>query len=109
MRKFAYLAAIALLTTGMAVAQSTSTTDQNSNSSTTTQQPATNPDSNAATQSNTGATDQTGAAANTGTQTKAHHGKKLPQTASPLPLLIVLGAGMLGLGGVEKLRRYQRT
>jgi LPXTG-motif cell wall-anchored protein len=109
MRKLAYFAAVALLCTGIAVAQST-TTDQSSSSSTTAQQPSsTNPGSSAATTpsstDNAATTDQTGqtGAANTGTKKS---GKKLPQTASPLPLLLLLGMGMIGAGGVSRVRNF---
>jgi hypothetical protein len=99
MKKIAYLAGVALLSTGMALGQSTAASGQNGNGS-----------NGTAAQSNTGsaATDQNANAGATGAQTHARHGKKLPQTASPLPLFFLLGAGMLGLGGVEKLRSYRR-
>ncbi len=109
MRKLAYFAAVALLCTGIAVAQSTAGSDQNPSSSQSAQQPSsTNPsatDQNQASPS-TGApatsdqNAQTGAAADqTG---KAKSGKKLPQTASPLPLLSLLGMGMMGAGSLRR-------
>lgn len=112
MRKLAYFAAVALLCTGIAVAQSTTSPDQSSQSSTTAQQPSsTNPSSNAATTpsstDNNAATtsDQTGqtGAANTGTKKS---GKKLPQTASPLPLIMLLGMGLIGAGGVSRMKNF---
>ncbi len=116
MRKLAYFAAVALLCTGIAVAQSTSSPDQSQSSSPSAQQPS-SADQNQATPSSsdqnqaspsTGAAStsdqnaQTGAAANDQTG-NAKAGKKLPQTASPLPFLSLLGMGMMGAGG---LRRY---
>jgi len=115
MRKLAYFAAVALLCTGIAVAQDQS--QQNPSSSPSTQQPSSNPSGNAADQNQAnpspdqnqanpsgqegqaGQAGQTGAASGQAAQT----GKKLPQTASPLPFLSLLGMGMMGAGS---LRRY---
>ncbi len=111
MRKLAYFAAVALLCTGIAVAQDQ--TQQNPSSSPSAQQPSnSNPSGNAADQNQAtpSSTDQnqatpaqssdqnaqTGAAA--GHTGNAHAGKKLPQTASPLPLLSLLGMGLIGAG-----------
>ncbi len=114
MRKLAYLAAVALLCTGIVAAQSTSTSDQNTNSSTSAQQsttdqnqaaPATTPSTNTSDQSST-----SNSAAASGTQTgqNATRSKKLPQTASPLPFLSLLGMGMLGAGGLGRVRNFFR-
>jgi hypothetical protein len=120
MRKLAYFAAVALLCTGIAVAQDQS---QNPSSSPSAQQPSSSDQNQQASPSSTdqnqaspsgqagqagqaGAAEQgqAGQASATSDQTgSAHAGKKLPQTASPLPFLSLLGMGMMGVGG---LRRY---
>lgn len=117
MRKLAYFAAIALLCTGIAVAQSTAGSDQNPSSSPSAQQPSSsNPSSNATDQNqaspssndNAAQGDQnahTGAAAADQTG-NAKVGKKLPQTASPLPFLSLLGMGMMGAGGLSRVRNF---
>ena len=108
MRKLAYFAAVALLCTGIAVAQSTSSPDQNSQSSPTAQQPSsTTPSGSAADQNQ--ATPATGAATDQNAQTgaaadqtgNAQSGKKLPQTASALPFLSLLGMGLIGAGSLK--------
>ena len=119
MRRLSYLLAVLLLTCGWVLAQAGST-DQNS--STTSTQTTTQTDQNtntanppASTDQNTQATpstsDQTNA--NTGAtsdQTNADtgatkSGKKLPQTASPLPLLGLLGLGSLASGFAMRKRK----
>lgn len=75
----------------------TQSSSQNSNSSATTpstSDQATTPSTSD--QTGTAATDQNNAATTNQTGRKA--GKKLPQTASPLPLLGLLGLGSLGTG-----------
>jgi hypothetical protein len=109
MRKLAYFAAVALLCTGIAVAQSTAGSDQNPSSSTSAQQPSSTAPSGSATDQNQ-ATPSTGAASDQTGQTgaatdqagaNAKSGKKLPQTASPLPLLSLLGMGLIGAGSLK--------
>ncbi len=110
MRKLAYFASVALLCSGLAVAQSTTPSDQNAGSSAS-QPSATSPqsstsstpaDQNQATTPST-SSDQ-GQAATTPDQNgaKAKTGKKLPQTASPLPLYGIAGLGLLGAGLIAR-------
>jgi LPXTG-motif cell wall-anchored protein len=120
MRRLSYLLAVLLLTCGWVLAQAGSTTDQNSSTSNTQSTQQTDQNTNtanppASTDQNTQATpstsDQTNAntgnasdqtnAANTG----ATSGKKLPQTASPLPLLGLLGLGSLASGFAFRKRK----
>jgi hypothetical protein len=113
MRKLLYLVAVTLITVGMAVAQN----DAGSSASTPTNNSATSADQNAgttgaATQDQTGAanpsaTDQS-APATPGTTGKhrreaaAANGGNLPQSASPLPLLGLLGFGSLAAGAIVR-------
>jgi LPXTG-motif cell wall-anchored protein len=108
MKKLLFLLAVMLIAVGISVAQ----TDQNNpnsnpaNSPTATQASpsaqgsATTPDQGTASQS---ATDQT-----TTTTTRHHRGAKsgnLPQTASPLPLLGLLGMGSLAAGVATRKKK----
>ena len=107
MKKLLFLLAVMLIAVGISVAQ----TDQNNsgntaNSPTATQSTtgaqgsATTPDQGTATQSST---DQT-----TTTTTHKHkgaNGGNLPQTASPLPLLGLLGMGSLAAGVVTRKKK----
>ncbi len=128
MRRMSYLLAVLLLTCGWVLAQAGST-DQNSsttNSQTTTQTDQNSNTANppASTDQNTQATpstsDQTNANPSTSDQTNANSantsdqntdtgaaksGKKLPQTASPLPLLGLLGLGSLASGFAMRKRK----
>jgi LPXTG-motif cell wall-anchored protein len=45
-----------------------------------------------------------GAAANSDQSQSARHGKKLPQTASPLPLFALFGIGLIGAGVLARRR-----
>jgi LPXTG-motif cell wall-anchored protein len=109
MKKLLFLLAVMLIAVGISVAQ----TDQNNpnsnpaNSPTATQSSpsaqgsATTPDQGTATQS---ATDQS----TTTTTTRHHRGAKsgnLPQTASPLPLLGLLGMGSLAAGVATRKKK----
>ena len=109
MKKLIFLLAVMLIAVGISVAQ----TDQNNpnsnpaNSPTATQSSpsaqgsATTPDQGTA---NQGATDQS----NT-TTTTHHRGAKsgnLPQTASPLPLLGLLGMGSLAAGVATRKKKH---
>jgi LPXTG-motif cell wall-anchored protein len=109
MKKLLFLLAVMLIAVGISVAQ----TDQNNpnansaNSPTATQTSpsaqgnATMPDQGTATQ---GTTDQT----TTTTTTRHHKGAKsgnLPQTASPLPLLGLLGMGSLAAGVATRKKK----
>ncbi|HKW26809.1 MAG TPA: LPXTG cell wall anchor domain-containing protein [Terriglobales bacterium] len=109
MKKLLFLLAVMLIAVGISVAQ----TDQNNpnsnpaNSPTATQTSpsaqgsATTPDQGTANQS---ATDQT----TTTTTTRHHKGAKsgnLPQTASPLPLLGLLGMGSLAAGVATRKKK----
>lgn len=106
MRKVLLLLVVVIFAVGMAIAQS------NAGS----QSPATNPDQNQASQtttsnqtSTTTTSDQNanqGAAANQSDQTaNQRKGGRLPQTASPLPLLGLLGLGSLGVGVITRKRK----
>jgi LPXTG-motif cell wall-anchored protein len=109
MKKLLFLLAVMLIAVGISVAQ----TDQNNpnsnpaNSPTATQSSpsaqgsATTPDQGTANQS---ATDQS----TTTTTTRHHRGAKsgnLPQTASPLPLLGLLGMGSLAAGVATRKKK----
>lgn len=109
MKKLLFLLAAMLIAVGISVAQ----TDQNNpnsnsaNSPTATQSSpsaqgsATTPDQGTA---NQGATDQS----TTTTTTRHHRGAKsgnLPQTASPLPLLGLLGMGSLAAGVATRKKK----
>lgn len=109
MKKLLFLLAVMLIAVGISVAQ----TDQNNpnsnpaNSPTATQSSpsaqgsATTPDQGTANQS---ATDQS----TTTTTTRHHRSAKsgnLPQTASPLPLLGLLGMGSLAAGVATRKRK----
>jgi LPXTG-motif cell wall-anchored protein len=108
MKKLLFLLAVMLIAAGISVAQ----TDQNNpnpnaNSPTATQSSpsaqgnATTPDQGTATQ---GTTDQT----TTTTTTRHHRAAKsgnLPQTASPLPLLGLLGMGSLAAGVATRKKK----
>ncbi|HEU5404390.1 MAG TPA: hypothetical protein VFU86_23785 [Terriglobales bacterium] len=108
MRKLAYFAAVALLCTGIAVAQSTSSPDQNPSSSPAAQQPSSTAPSGTAADQNQ-ASPSTGAATTSDQNAQApadqtgnaKAGKKLPQTASPLPFLSLLGMGLIGAGSLK--------
>ena len=99
------LAATLMFTAGMALAQAgTSNPDQNSNpnasstqtqTTTTTQTPANN-----ATESN-----QAAGQTATGDQNAAAPTGQLPQTASPLPLLALLGLGSVGAGALSRKKK----
>jgi LPXTG-motif cell wall-anchored protein len=110
MKKLLFLLAVMLIAVGISVAQ----TDQNNpnsnpaNSPTATpispsaQGSATTPDQGTANQS---ATDQT---STTTTTTRHHKGAKsgnLPQTASPLPVLGLLGMGSLAAGVATRKKK----
>jgi LPXTG-motif cell wall-anchored protein len=115
MKKLLFLLTVMLIAIGISVAQSTgndqssSSTSGNaaSSSSSTSPQGATGTSSDQATQGNA-ASDQTGqgantsdqgtAGANTGASGRGAKGGNLPQTASPLPLLGLLGMGSLAAG-----------
>jgi hypothetical protein len=109
MKKLLFLLAVMLIAVGISVAQ----TDQNNpnsnpaNSPTATQSSpsaqgsATTPDQGTANQS---ATDQS----TTTTTTRHHRGAKsgnLPRTASPLPLLGLLGMGSLAAGVATRKKK----
>lgn len=106
MKKLLFLLAAMLIAAGISVAQ----TDQNNPSSNPANSPAatqsspsaqgTTPDQGTAAQ---GATDQT-------STTTTHHHKSsksgnLPQTASPLPLLGLLGMGSLSAGVASRKKK----
>ena len=110
MKKLLFLLAVMLIAVGISVAQA----DQNNpnsnpaNSPTATQTSpsaqgsATTPDQGTA---NPSATDQT----STTTTTRHHKGAKsgnLPQTASPLPLLGLLGMGSLAAGVATRKKKH---
>ncbi len=108
MKKLLFLLAVMLITVGISVAQ----TDQNNPNSNPGNSPAatqsspsaqgTTPDQGTASQS---ATDQT---STTTTTTRHHKGAKsgnLPQTASPLPLLGLLGMGSLAAGVASRKKK----
>lgn len=110
MKKLLFLLAVMLIAAGISVAQ----TDQNNpnansaNSPSATQSTpsaqgsATTPDQGTATQ---GTTDQS---TTTTTTTRHHKGAKsgnLPQTASPLPLLGLLGMGSLAAGVATRKKK----
>jgi len=75
------------------------TSDQNATQTTTTKTTTTRRHHHGAAAADQNA-DQTGAAAN-----GANDNGKLPQTASPLPLLGLLGMGSLGLGAAARRKR----
>lgn len=108
MTSLVVLLLVLVFAVAMAAAQTNGTTTTQSTQTTT----QTNPNAGAATTPNTANENaNTGAAANdqgtagqTGNQTHAHKGK-LPQTATPLPLLAVLGLGSLAAGVVRKKRK----
>ena len=108
MRRLSYLLAVLLLTCGWVLAQAGST-DQNS--STTSTQTTTQTDQNTNTANPPATTDQnTQATPSTSDQTNADtgatkSGKKQPQTASPLPLLGLLGLGSLASGFAMRKRK----
>ena len=125
MRKLAYFAAIALLCTGIAVAQSTSSPDQSSTPSAqqpSNSSPSSTPSDQASPSQASPSSDQNQQAAPSSTSDQSGQagattsdqagsdkaGKKLPQTASPLPFLSLLGMGMLGAGGLGRIRDYFR-
>lgn len=87
--------------------QNATPADQNATQSTTTQTTTTRRHHRGAAAANqNGAADQNGAAANGATGTNANaNGGNLPQTASPLPLLGLLGMGSLGIGAVSRRKR----
>ena len=122
MRRLSYLLAVLVLTAGWALAQTdtnSSSSTNSTNSTTTQQQPAnqtdqnantqatpSNPDQNANTQATPSTSDQTNSAATTSDQNApASNGKKLPQTASPLPLLGLLGLGSVASGLVMRKKK----
>jgi LPXTG-motif cell wall-anchored protein len=107
MKKLLFLLAVMLIAVGISVAQ----TDQNNpnsnpaNSPTATQSSpsaqgsATTPDQGTA---NQGATDQS----NTTTHHRGAKSGNLPQTASPLPLLGLLGMGSLAAGVATRKKKH---
>jgi len=138
MKKLFLITAIMLLAMSIAFAQSstgsaagtngrgttatTSQTGQNSNSSAaTTDQTGTTNQSGAtagqtgttnqtdATAGQTGTTNQTDATAGqTGTTGTSSNGQRLPQTATPLPLLAMLGFGAVAAGVLTRRRKTAR-
>ncbi len=107
MRKFLFLLATLLIAAGISIAQTGSSSSSSNTSGTSAQ-------SSGTTGSNTGAAntqsdqtnatpssstaDQNSAADNTGTAVKSKKGNRLPQTASPLPFLGLLGTSLAGVG-----------
>lgn len=115
MKKLAYFVSIVLLSTGMTVAQTSNTQDQSMSQSAsdaakqagqkasdTAGQAADKVMGNDQTPQNAPTADQSTAAAPADQSATAKH--KLPQTASPLPLLALLGAGLIGVGYVFRGR-----
>lgn len=98
MRKLAFLLFTLVLAAGMAVAQ-----DQGTAQDPAAQQQQAQPD-----QTTPPPTDTTTNTANqpaTDTQGTANQGEKLPQTASPLPLLGLLGLGSVVAGVAARKRK----
>lgn len=97
-----------LLCVGMSMAQATQPQSTTGNDqATTTTQTTTQTQTPAATQDQN-ATSQNGAAADQNANAADQNGTKkgkLPQTASPLPLLGLLGMGSLGLGAAARRKR----
>jgi LPXTG-motif cell wall-anchored protein len=122
MKKLLFLLSVMLITVGMSVAQSnSSSTNPDQSSSSATGQSSSNPDQNATSNpSSTPSSDQsatsTDQTSTTKTTTHKHRasgaasdqnagasaGGNLPQTASPLPLLGLLGLGSLAAGVVTR-------
>ncbi len=123
MKRIFLFAAMLLLGGAMAWAQNTSTGSSSAtgnNASTANQSTATSPDQNQTSTGTTGSTtgtatsgssadtSQQGAAAtdNTATSSKGSKAGRLPQTASPLPFLGMLGFGSMAAGMMlRKLRK----
>ncbi len=110
MKKLLFLLAITLIAVGISVAQTDAgnagssngaAAQSSSSSNAATSQSSTPADPNAATQSNSSG--QNGTAAQ-GSDANGN-AKNLPQTASPLPLLALLGMGSLGSGLISRFRK----
>jgi LPXTG-motif cell wall-anchored protein len=108
MKKLLFLLAVMLIAAGISVAQtdqnnpnSTATSPSATQSSPSAQGSATTPDQGTATQ---GTTDQSTTTTTTRHQRSAKSGN-LPQTASPLPLLGLLGMGSLAAGVATRKKK----
>ena len=125
MKKLFLITAIMLLAMSIAFAQSstgsaagtngrgttatTSQTGQNSNSSAATTDQTGTTNQSGATAGQTGTTNQTDATAGqTGTTGTSSNGQRLPQTATPLPLLAMLGFGAVAAGVLTRRRKTAR-
>ncbi len=113
MKKLLFLIMTLLLSTAFLFAQQgTSNPDQGSNQGATASQ-GTNPNQGGtAGQNQPGRTGQAGGAqtqgqagAQAGGQAQGQAGGRLPQTATPLPLLVALGLGSLGTGLAARRKR----
>lgn len=107
MKKFLFLLAVLLIAAGMCVAQTGATSSTGAND----QNSAATPSSSSANQGPASA-DQTpvdqsaGTAGQAGTNAnESAEGNMLPQTASPLPLLAILGMSSLGAGLINRFRK----
>lgn len=109
MKKLLFLLAVMLIGVGISVAQTDQNNPNSANSPTATQSSpsaqgnATTPDQGTANQATTDQTTQTT------TTTQRHHkgaaNGNLPQTASPLPLLGLLGMGSLAAGVATRKKK----
>jgi len=113
MRNIKWIFVAVLLITGLAIAQTQSGTSSSSQPSssgnTATQGTSANTGAGASAQSTPATTSgqEAAGAANTGNaKAAARKNGKLPQTASPLPLVALLGLSSLGAGAVLR-KRYQ--
>jgi|GraSoiStandDraft_41_1057321.scaffolds.fasta_scaffold121014_3 LPXTG-motif cell wall-anchored protein len=104
MKKLFYLLTVMLIAAGISVAQSTSndqgssTSGSAASSSSSTDQATPSTSSDQGTQGATTSDQSATGAASTGAQDQGAKAGNLPQTASPLPLLGLLGMGSLAAG-----------
>lgn len=67
------------------------------------------PDSNANPPASTNTNDQSTTRTTTNTTTSDTTNGTLPRTASPVPLVVLVGAGLLGGAGALRVRRYRHS
>jgi cytoskeletal protein RodZ len=100
------LAVLMVFAIGMAVAQTSSpSTQQPASSSTTQQQTSSTTDQSSTTQTTTPRSNAAQTAPDKNADQNAKQTGKLPQTASPLPLLGLLGMGSLAVGAITRRKK----
>ena len=99
------LAMLMVFAIGMAVAQTRPSTQPPASSSTTQQQTSSTTDQSSTTQTTTPRSNAAQTAPDQNADQNAKQTGKLPQTASPLPLLGLLGMGSLAVGAITRRKK----